>query len=132
MSSTEQAEREYTFRLNHIADQWGSMTRRDMLANARASGISAPAGKVKNVNSQNSGRVDRIGFRFPRYLVFVEMGVFGGLSKDQAVAQGKLDPREWFNPALEKNLPELEDKLLDAFPDLVINAMRSQIKNTSS
>lgn len=131
MSVTEEAERDYTFRLNFIADKWGSATRKDLLGSARGAGIRAPATKLRLQKKMDSGRVEAISFSFPRYLVFVEMGVFGGLSIEEARSQGKLDPREWYNPALEKNLPNLEKQILDMFPDLVVKSTKLKIRKAT-
>ena len=57
------------------------------------------------------GEIEGSSFTFPRHGVLAEMGVFGGLTKEQAIAQGKLDPRPWFNPALDSNFPKLQDDI---------------------
>jgi hypothetical protein len=86
--------------------------------------------RVKVRNKRRDGEIEAAGFEFPRHRVFVEMGVFGGLSKKEAIAQGKLNPKPWFNPVLRTEVPKLEKKVLDAFENLIVNASRLEIKNT--
>lgn len=104
--------------LNKVVGYWAQNTRRSFTRPVR----------VKN--TYRDGEIEAAGFKFKRHLVFVEMGVFGGLSKKEAIARGKLNPKPWFNPVIREQVPKLERKVLDAFENLVVNASRLEIKNT--
>ena len=104
--------------LNKVVSYWAQNTRRSMER------------PVQVKNKYRDGQVEAAGFKFKRHLVFVEMGVFGGLSRDEAKARGKLKPMPWFNPVIRRQVPRLETKVLDLFENLVVNAARLEIKNT--
>jgi len=103
--------------LNKVVGYWAQNTRR---------GFDRP---VRVKNKYRDGMIEAAGFKFPRHLVFVEMGVFGGLTKKEAIARGKLRPMPWFNPIIRRQIPKLERTILDQFETLVINASRLEIKN---
>jgi hypothetical protein len=104
--------------LNKVVSYWAQNARRSMERTVRVS------------NVYRDGQIDAAGFKFKRHLVFVEMGVFGGLTRERANAAGKLKPMPWFNPVIRRQVPRLEKKVLDLFENLVVNAARLEIKNT--
>jgi hypothetical protein len=112
--------------INDFCQAWATATRRAMDGRLVMS-----TARIQNVNKYRYGLIEALGFKFPRHGVFVEMGVFGGLSKKEATAQGKLRPRPWFNPVMEARIPKLIDGLAEKSGDLVINAQRILIKNTN-
>jgi len=105
---------------------------------------------------QDYGQVDGVGFRFERHGVFVHKGVgrgyvmVGGMvvrgfhvrSEVKNYAKGKnrsadpvlligpgiRKPVEWFNPVLDKYVPELADKVVEMNADAVVNALRMRVK----
>ena len=111
---------------NKIARSFGAMTARDMRSNSTGK----LAASIKNRNKSRYGVVEAVGFVFPRYGVFYEMGVFGGLTRDEARAQGKLDPHPWFNPAVDRHMPKLEKAMGELLEDFAINALQLKIKHT--
>ncbi len=112
--------------LNKLLRSWGRGTAQSMRQGAKGT-IQA---RLRNENKMEDGVISGIGFKFPRHGVFYEMGVFGGLTRKEAIAQGKLRPHPWFNPILDQRLPKLDQKLLDNFENFVVNASRIRIKNT--
>jgi hypothetical protein len=106
--------------------KWASNARRGLVSQNKGT-VTAT---LRNLNKYRFGLMEAIGFKFPRHGVFVEMGVFGGLTKKEAIAQGKLRPQPWFNPVIESRMPDLIDGLAEKTGDLVINAQRILIKNT--
>lgn len=112
--------------LNEFLQLWASSTRRALAAQNKGSVTTT----LKNINKYKFGLMEAIGFKFPRHGVFVEMGVFGGLTRKEAIAKGKLRPQPWFNPVIERRMPELIDGLAEKTGDLVIDAQSILIKNT--
>lgn len=112
--------------LNTFLQKWASNTRRGLVSQNKGT-VTAT---LRNLNKYRFGLMEAIGFKFPRHGVFVEMGVFGGLTRKEAIAQGKLRPQPWFNPVMESRMPDLIDGLAEKTGDLVINAQRILIKNT--
>lgn len=111
--------------LNKFLQQWASSTRRGLMSKNKGT-VTAT---LQNKNKYKMGLMEAIGYKFPRHGVFVEMGVFGSLSKKEAIAQGKLRPQPWFNPVINDRLPLLIDGLAERTGDLVINAERILINN---
>jgi len=111
--------------LNSLVQQWANNTRRRLKSSAKGS-LSA---HLSSKNKYDYGLIQAAGFEFRRYGVFVEMGVFGGLSRDEAKAQGKLKPQPWFNPVVREDVPKLLDKLQDKFAELVDYSDQLEIKN---
>ncbi len=112
--------------LNRFLIQWSRDAKQQMKPAAKG----RIGEKLVNRNKRKSGLIEAVGFQFPRFGVFYEMGVFGRLSRQKAIALGKLKPKPWFNPALDKNLPNLEQGLMDQFEGFTINSTRFYIKNT--
>lgn len=92
---------------------------------------------------QHYGISDRVSFKFERHGVFVHKGVGrgyemqGGMVIRTAKSEDSLTsnaigrarvPYEWFNPVLERTLPELADKLAEINADAVLNSTRMMIK----
>lgn len=123
--------------LNRDAKAWGRESKQRMKMLAPKSGRNRKSGErglaqgLRLSNKFRDGQIEAIGFRFKRSGVFVEMGVFGGLTRDQAISRGKLNPKPWFNPALEAQMPKLLEMLEEHYADLVeVNFERLAIKNT--
>lgn len=111
--------------INKVVQDWANKARRQT--------ISAATGSIKQVrqnNRYNYGLISSAGFKFPRHGVFVEMGVFGGLTRKEAIAKGKLNPKPWFNPVLKRMLPDLDKELGEANGKFALNAIENAfIKN---
>lgn len=116
---------EETQAVNKFLHTWANQTRR-----ALDGRLVMSTAKIQNINKYNYGLMEAIGYKFPRHGVFVEMGVFGGLSKKEAIARGKLKPYPWFNPVMDARIPGLIAGLAEITGDLVINAQRVMIQNT--
>lgn len=69
-------------------------------------------------------------FTFKRHGVFREMGVFGGLTREQAIRFGKLRPIPVVNPWIDDNISALAKELAENNAIAVLNATKLKIKNT--
>lgn len=63
------------------------------------------------------GLASKVGFKFPRHMVFVHKGVGGG-QKGSRVA------KEWFNPVMEKQVEVLADELAEEHADMAVRAIQ--------
>lgn len=70
----------------------------------------------------NYGEIDRIAYKFNRYLVFVHKGV----GKGRPAGSNKVKPKEWLNPELDDRVPELADLVIGMKADAALK--RIQIK----
>ncbi len=87
--------------------------------------------KLKVVFKQDGGgMIWKVAYQFPRYGVFVEQGVFGGLSIEEARKAGKTRPRPWLNATIQEKLSLLEGRIAQKNLVLVSRAIeKSLIKN---
>jgi len=114
--------------LNKVVTSWARNTTRRL--KNRAPGKLGQS--IANSNRYHFGMIESAGFRFRRYGVFYEMGVFNRLSKKQAIAKGKLDPHPWFNSVMREDVPKLMEKLQAQFSDMVEMNSQLEIKNTGN
>lgn len=78
------------------------------------------------------GVADSVGFQFERHGVFVQKGVGRKypLTGKQPVSNpsgNERKPYDWFNSLLDKEIPELANKIAEINADLSLNAARMQI-----
>lgn len=78
------------------------------------------------------GLISRVGFAFERHGVFVHKGVGRKypISGPQEIKNPSGRPRvavDWFNPELEKYVPELADRLAEINANFAVNATRMKI-----
>ena len=90
------------------------------------------ADSIGSTTSKQYGAIDRVGFKFERHGVFVHKGV--GRKYPITGPQDIKNPSgrvrvavEWFNPELEKYVPELADTLARINADLALNATKLHI-----
>jgi len=114
---------EEILKMNKIVRQWAYSAK--IMMKGRAKG--KVSSELRVVNKYSFGLIEATGFKFPRYGIFVEQGVFGGLTKKEAGSRGKLNPKPWFNPVIEKKVPQLGANLAKATGELIINAVRLKI-----
>lgn len=112
--------------LNKTVRKFGSKISRK----AKGAAVGSLREGFRNRNRYQDGVIEALSFKFPRYGVFREMGVFGGKTRKQLIAEGKLKPKPWFNPAIDAELPLLDQALLDEYENFVVNAAQIRIKNT--
>lgn len=55
----------------------------------------------------------KVGFKFPRHMVFVHKGVGGGNTSNRTA-------KEWFNPVIDKNVQKLADELAEDYGELAV------------
>lgn len=121
---------------NALVKKWVPKVRRNLRANARrfVNGKTQPfvvkgnrtEGKLNKSITARTGMdqdvIELVSFQFERHGVFVHKGV----SRKHPVSNPRT-PQEWFNPALNKHLPELADELAKVNTDAAINATRMKI-----
>ena len=91
---------------------------------------------IKPSTKQSFGEIDTISFSFERHGIFVHKGVGRGWEKDGAMvtrtAKGKQQNGgrnvvDWFNPVIDRNAPELADRIAIVNADAVLNATKLRI-----
>lgn len=83
-----------------------------------------------NTSTKRENGVVSVGiFKFARHGVFREMGVFGGLTREQAKRFGKLRPIPVVNPWIDENLEDLAKEIANNNALAILNATRLKIKN---
>lgn len=106
---------------------------------------------LRSKSKRDYGEIDQITFQFARHGVFVHKGVGKGyVMKGGRVVRGykpkvlrkrkqslppveipgvmNRRPKEWFNPTLEKNIPELADMVAEMRSEQAVNATRMMIE----
>lgn len=81
---------------------------------------------LTNINtrlSQQFGMYNRIRIKFKRSGVFVHKGVGRGTKASQ-VGSTNRQPKEWFNPVVEKFTDELSDAVADEMVNVVFNSIK--------
>lgn len=66
------------------------------------------------------GTIERISYRFNRYLVFVHKGV----GKGRKIGSGKERPKPWLNPVLDAEVPKLADIVAGFKADQAVNSIQ--------
>ena len=119
--------------LNQVIRDWGKSVRSEAvgLAPRNTGGL---ASKLRVLFGQEAGDVIwKVAFQFPRYGVFTELGVFGGLKIDQARSAGKLRPRPWLNATIQEQFKTLEERLAQQSMVIVSKAIQEALtKNTKA
>jgi hypothetical protein len=90
---------------------------------------------IRESTRKNYGEIDTISFTFERHGVFVHKGVGRGYEQSGRfvvrTAKGPVTRErvavEWFNPILDKTIPELADKIANVNADAALNATRMKI-----
>lgn len=137
---------------NEAVTRWASMVQRQLraettiLSHGKDGTVSRPNRSEKKLSDSIStqsrktyGVITGQSFKFERHGVFVHKGVGRGYIIDpphsmvRRTAKEKhpvreRTPHEWFNPVLERTLPELADKLAEINADAVVNATRMMIR----
>ena len=94
--------------LNEDVRAWAKDSRLGLKASARKKRAKKTGRLIKSVTARTykrGGITDRIGFRLLRYGVFVEKGV--GKGRPIGSRKAKQMAKAWFNPEIQKRLPEL-------------------------
>lgn len=121
---------------NALIKKWAPRVRRNLRTNARrfVNGKTdsfvvkgnRTEGKLKDSIQARTGAADGIiefvSFSFERHGVFVHKGVSGGHPLSNPRQKG-----EWFNPSMDKHIPELADQLAKLNADAAIKAMNIKI-----
>lgn len=94
------------------------------------------AESIGSYTRKDSNVINKIAFKFERHGVFVHKGVGRGYRASgtgfvNRIAKGpQLRPRiavEWFNPVLDKHLPELANRIAQINADAVVNSTAMKI-----
>jgi len=91
------------------------------------------AASIRSKTRENLGEIDTITFSFERHGVFVHKGVSrgypirGGGSIKNPSGKSRV-AIEWFNPVLDKDFPELANRIAEINADAVLNTGRAMIK----
>ena len=121
---------------NNLVKKWAPKVRRNLRTNARkfvngktesfvVKGNRTEGKLAKSITARTgmeSGVIEFVSFQFERHGVFVHKGVSKGHKLDNPRQKG-----EWFNPSLDKHLPELADKLAEINANAALNAAKIKI-----
>jgi hypothetical protein len=116
---------------NGDVGRWAKGTKEAAVAEMNALGIvhlensksPVPAQQaLKTSQRKNAGITNRVSFKMPRHMVFVHKGVGRGTKISQVGSTGR-KAKPWFNPVIEKALPNLADIVADHSGTMVLNAV---------
>ena len=78
---------------------------------------------LANQFQQRGGMINKVGFKFPRHMVFVHKGLGKGVGKNFSGITTRR-PKEWFNPVMEKDVNKLADIVANAAGDIVVKNVK--------
>lgn len=126
--------------LNKLLLKWqrGTMSKLKPAALGAASGIvngidikiNGEKKRVQGLHARNKrdvgGVIEGLGFKFPRFGVFVNMGIFGR-PKLKERPLGSLKPKPWFNNTIESRFPILQKELGEKYEDFTISELKRSL-----
>lgn len=91
---------------------------------------------IRTRTQKHMGAIESISFVFERHGVFVHKGAGRGYKVSNGIvtrvskagSSKQRQPKEWFNPALDKYLPELADKVTSLNANAAVNAIHMRIR----
>lgn len=116
---------------------WGERARAAMPGSITSAGIkgSKLGRSIRNTYYYDFGEIFRLGFSFRREGIFVHKGVGRGyVMKNGTVVKTtkqpgfNRQPRPWFNPVVERFIPELEQIIFEYAETAIINSTRIYIR----
>jgi hypothetical protein len=110
---------------NEGVKKWTADARIELRRNLSGLGVRSSGKLLASIRAsakQNRGVIDRVGFQFERYGVFVEKGVGRGwpisrVRGQSAAIMGGRSPKPWFNNTMESMVPKLADIVKDGMAD---------------
>lgn len=112
---------------NDEVTEWGKKANDALKSSVDSTGIKSHPNSANEVSLKKSlkmktrlmnGMVGRIGFSMNRSGVFVHKGVSRGHPKSNP-----REAKEWFNPVIEKNLPDLAGIVAEQTGQMIVNAL---------
>jgi hypothetical protein len=112
----------------------GFVTRGRVKGNIHTEGKLAQS--ITSKTKKDYGSVELVSFNFERHGVFIHKGVGRGyemvsgkvIRTAKGPQTGTRVPEEWFNPVLDRYLPELADKLAELDANIAVNATKVKIR----
>jgi hypothetical protein len=107
--------------------EWSKVSLRDLRAeltrlNVKYSSNSNSLSKVLRSSVRKSrGMASRISFNMPRHAIFLHKGVGQGRPANRPKGA-----KPWFNPVIDRNMPDLADKVANGQADLIVNTLNIQ------
>ena len=81
------------------------------------------ADSIAAKTKEEYGAIERVSFTFERHGVFVHKGV----SRGHPITSPR-EKIEWFNPVIERYVPELANKLAELNADAAVDATKMKIR----
>ena len=112
-------------KVNNVVKNWKDDSLKDLkdqftkldIKHVERSPSESPARQLlKSVMGYAFGLASRVGFKFPRHMVFVHKGVGRG-------GTGNRKKKEWFNPVMDEQVEKLADELAEQHAELAVNAI---------
>lgn len=109
-----------TNKTNQTVNAWSAKTRNLMKRQLNTARVGVYSGDLQSKISYVVHRRDnspwRVRYRFPKQGIFVEKGVGRGYPQNRianatSLVKNRRVPKPWYNPVLDKMVPELADKL---------------------
>ena len=114
--------------LNREVKGWAFGTRTELMSQVGRLDIHKTGQLYRSIRFRmgyDSGQVEKVGYQFPRYGVFVHKGVGRGWPISRVKTQGRQPggrmPKRWFNPVMDEQLVELGDLVQQHFADLTVS-----------
>lgn len=113
-----QAVKEWTSKVfNNLKNEYEQLNIKHV---ARSPSPAAAKDSMLTNMGYGQGLVRRIGFKFPKHMVFVHKGVGKGVKAADVGSKGTRRPKEWFNPVIEQAMEDLGDIVADHCGDMVV------------
>lgn len=103
-----------------VSDLKAEFTRLQIVHRERSTSPIASQEALNTKYRMMGGSIRRIGFAFPRHMVFVHKGV-GRETPIAKVGSTNRHAKEWFVPVMDKNIEDLANTIAEKDADMVIN-----------
>jgi hypothetical protein len=122
---------------NERLKSWGDRVRSAMPGSISSEGIKGTrlSRSIRNTYYYEYGEIYRLGFSFRREGIFVHKGVGRGYVMNNGIvvkiskSQGfNRKPKPWFNPVIERFMPELEQIIHEYAESAIVNSTRIYIR----
>jgi hypothetical protein len=118
--------------INQIIRDWARQVADEARSNApKRSGELSQKISTKFKQDGPADLIWKVVFQYPPHGLFLELGVFGGMTLEKARQSGKAKPRPWLTPSLRNHYPELSRKISNKSMVIVGVAIKRALEENS-